>query len=236
LGKAKHRKKEKRKLEDFYETVKDGNAMTASLKKIIDNARDRGEKDVERIRDYIVSAMPPQIRTIKAYPPGPRRAQEIHREIDERFEGEYQKVKKTREITCRKGCAFCCHLLVHITDDEAALLADRVRGGVEIDQEELKRQARLPDDASVWYELPPEKTRCVFLDGDNACKVYEDRPSSCRLNVSVDEPKKCDRTTGSDEHLQFVAFTAEVLASSALTVCRGGPLAACVAKSLGVEV
>lgn len=77
------------------------------------------------------------------------------------------------------NCVDCCHLPeIAVTDDEAAVLARK--------HEELSIRRRLvlkPDHRHVgWLRM---QGPCVFLSegaaGPRGCRIYEDRPGSCRI-------------------------------------------------------
>lgn len=100
------------------------------------------------------------------------------------------------EVTCRAGCAGCCHQSVQVSLDEVELLAQLVESGrVEIDRDLLKRQAEFVGDETEWWKLPASEKRCVFLNGQNKCSVYEDRPITCRKYFVTTDPAICSTPT-----------------------------------------
>src|SRR5688572_27461676 len=73
---------------------------------------------------------------------------------------------------CQRGCAFCCYQNVDITIEEAELLVDwAAHKKIPIDWSKAKRQAEAPD----WKKMAYSEKRCVFLNSDNECSVYEHR-------------------------------------------------------------
>jgi Uncharacterised protein family (UPF0153). len=64
-------------------------------------------------------------------------------------------------LKCKRGCAACC--VDEITVFEAE--AENIRAN----HAELLRS-----------EKPHEPGKCAFLDADNACRIYENRPYVCR--------------------------------------------------------
>jgi Fe-S-cluster containining protein len=128
-----------------------------------------------------------------------------------------------REITCKKGCGSCCHLHVDVTSHEAEVILERCKEeGIAIDWLRVKKQSRRNMD--TWKNLRMNYRRCVFLSGDNQCKIYSFRPAKCRLMLSVDDPIKCKDYDGG--HVQFFARHAETVAIAIFNAVEGGTLAA----------
>ena len=115
-------------------------------------------------------------------------------------------------VSCHKGCAACCRMLVPISAPEAFALANRVERLEQPERDRLlakldlaqQRLARagvlkqlsalaessdpLSDDAiepvnRAYYAL---RMPCPFLDNE-ACSIYEDRPAACR-ELAVTSP------------------------------------------------
>lgn len=121
------------------------------------------------------------------------------------------------EISCRRGCDYCCHLLVEISTLEASALAQWIQKRPKAQREEyikkIKTRARdmrsllktkkngqkfidpkggegdIPD--WVYDKYFYDKSRpCVFLK-NGECQAYESRPSSCRLHMVSSDPELC---------------------------------------------
>lgn len=112
----------------------------------------------------------------------------FHRQVDAIL-GESHRVHRV-EVACRRGCAHCCHLQVHVLPPEAFALADWLRrhrtpAQVERIATRLRENARLTvemgEDARRKANLP-----CALLDEQGACGAYEARPASCRRFHSTD--------------------------------------------------
>ncbi len=121
-----------------------------------------------------------------------KRARYVHRIVDELNDHIFQDAKVKSLSPCASGCSACCHTQVSITSDEAELLAERVREGVEINRENLLIQMAVKNSSQAYYALSFAERKCVFLDTDGKCKVYEDRPSVCRTNAVIGEAAQCD--------------------------------------------
>lgn len=106
------------------------------------------------------------------------------------FEEEIQK-HDLSNVSCSKGCSFCCRWKVEITDEEAELLAGLIATGqAKVNLQKLEKQAEVDPEGSTW-KLPSEATQCVFQDKSGSCSVYENRPITCRKAFVVSAPKLC---------------------------------------------
>src|SRR3954452_13902639 len=73
------------------------------------------------------------------------------------------------EISCRKGCAHCCHITVNTTENEVDLILDYVaEHNIPIDMEWLKQQQGFTEDTHMMSPF----SKCVFLNEHNACNIY----------------------------------------------------------------
>lgn len=112
--------------------------------------------------------------------------------------GEAQVSVLAKEAPCRRGCAHCCHMAVHITSIEADLLA--AASGRTWTQpanaptvQRLLEQADSADTLASWQQADERVagTPCPFLDG-HECSVYEHRPFACRTHLSLaDDDELC---------------------------------------------
>lgn len=168
---------------------------------------------------------------LRAMEPGVERARFVHWCIDDYLARAPEDVKAdVRMVNCEKGCAGCCHINVGITPDEAKLLAARMRSDVVVDLEHLRTQAALPDDEGAWMLVPQGVRRCVFLDAENACSVYNDRPSACRKYFAQAKPEECSVPGGKVHVLSL--HDLEITASAALNLGTPGPLAKMLLKEI----
>jgi uncharacterized protein len=107
-------------------------------------------------------------------------------------------------VTCKKGCTACCHTQVSVTADEAALLANRITSGTEIDTARLLVQGEALNDSQNWYELPYQLRACVFIGDQGECTVYDDRPSVCRTNNVFSSPRDCSTLDGKEKPVRLL--------------------------------
>lgn len=121
------------------------------------------------------------------------------RQVDAAFE----KVEKEYAecVTCKIGCADCCHALFDLTLIEAIYIKNRfdaefagknrqvlIERANEVDRAvyKIKRQAHKefesgkPED-EILEEMAKIKLRCPLLDDEDKCALYEARPITCRL-------------------------------------------------------
>lgn len=135
---------------------------------------------------------------------------------------------------CHKGCSACCHSQVSVTEEEAKLLAQRIATGVEIDIDQLLRQARCEDHAGKFLKLTFNEKKCIFLDQSGGCQVYNDRPSVCRTNAVVGSASQCFNNIENKGKVQLVKTpNADMaIAASYLASPNSGTLAHLVFKEL----
>lgn len=148
---------------------------------------------------------------LRESPPGAERARSLHRLMNRELAA-----TATLPITCGRGCAGCCHYEVEVTPDEAALIAETVNAGLVIDRERLALQAARERKSPEWRRFNHRDNRCVFLGDDNACRIYEQRPSICRKHVVTTPPANC--TTEGAPVAPVQVLLAEILLSTALSL------------------
>jgi Fe-S-cluster containining protein len=156
-------------------------------------------------------------------------AERQHEMADVLIQIEKDRHPRAIEISCRPGCAHCCHIEVSITAQEAALLARTAHDeGIEIDMQ----RARVQAEAEQWSDVPPELRACVFLNQHDGCKVYENRPLACRNYHVITSPDACDsiRHPGA-EVINFVSVRSEILLSAARLATNNGRLADMVMRA-----
>ena len=154
----------------------------------------------------------------------------IHNEIDLRM-SETVASEKEEKVTCRNGCAFCCFMKADISDDEAVLLTEYAKEiNFEIDYEKLEKQNVGSDEE--FLKIPYKDRRCIFLNKENSCSVYEHRPSACRKLLVVSKKEFCDTDKNLGVQVKRLAnVEAEVLSSSSLNVRESGGMAKMLLKA-----
>lgn len=128
--------------------------------------------------------------------------------------------KNPPPISCRKGCAHCCHIEVHCTPDEAELLLYAAKTeSIDIDWVRVEHQAKV----TKWRQLDYKARRCVFLGADNTCQVYEYRPMTCRKHMVASAPEQCNsQKYPAGDIVVMTANRAEMMASALFSAHGGG--------------
>lgn len=97
-------------------------------------------------------------------------------------------------IACRKGCGFCCTLMVDVAPDEAFAIADHL--AKTLDADALARvKARAAAAYAALAGLPPverhgKRVFCPVLDPETmSCLAHPVRPNACQGYLSVDLAK-----------------------------------------------
>jgi Fe-S-cluster containining protein len=102
------------------------------------------------------------------------------RKIDDLFHTAHEEVFE--EINCL-DCANCCKTtspIFYQTDIERVARSLRIKPG-----EFIEQYLKIDEDKDYVLKSSP----CPFLDEDNYCKVYEDRPKACREYPHTDRKK-----------------------------------------------
>ncbi|MEJ1237575.1 YkgJ family cysteine cluster protein [Chryseolinea sp. T2] len=102
------------------------------------------------------------------------------RKVDEAFHQLHEEVFE--EINCLT-CANCCKTtspIFYPTDIERIAKAMRVKPGAFVE-----KYLRIDEDNDFVLKSSP----CPFLDGENYCSIYEDRPKACREYPHTDRKK-----------------------------------------------
>lgn len=132
--------------------------------------------------------------------------------------------ENAQKVSCKRGCAYCCYIEVGITSDEALLLRYAMQEiGLSIDLDRLRLQASHVEKG--WSSLAYEQRRCVFLQDDNSCGVYEYRPMACRKHNVITAPEKCDTNKYPGGEIgKFVSVEAEIAHNAAIATFKSGSM------------
>lgn len=143
--------------------------------------------------------------------------------IEVMVENTVDKIEKDtkRKISCKKGCSYCCYLLVEISWEEAVMLVDWLEAQhPKIKQElidNIHRNAAKAREILSHYKhakdyIKPYRDNlhipiqaydryfykntipCPFLY-DGACSAYEARPTPCRLHMVTSPSHLCSSDT-----------------------------------------
>lgn len=165
------------------------------------------------------------------------RARFLHHVVDDYNREVFAHPLVQKLSPCKAGCSACCHTQVSITEDEAELLASRIEEGLKIDYSQLNLQMQAGNSSDEFYKLSFDERKCLFLNSDNKCQVYSDRPSVCRTNAVLGEASQCSTKEGLSpkQELRLVKTSEADMAimASFLTSRESGTLALMVGKILG---
>jgi len=143
------------------------------------------------------------VRELSKIPDKPSRAYSALKLIDEIIKNETKLVN----IKCGRGCSYCCHILVGATDCERELLKEVLKDSPELtkslDKDRIKKQAKYHTNQPFEFadEVSLADRRCAFLDEKGECRIYEYRPSACRLHLVTSEPERCDTSSGLQQEI-----------------------------------
>lgn len=99
-------------------------------------------------------------------------------------------------VSCRAGCALCCHALVTVGLAEAEYLRGRLEAGVleRLEAEGLARLDRIRREkhsADFPGRYFAEAHPCPLLTPEATCSAYSARPLACRGVLTDLEPRYC---------------------------------------------
>lgn len=169
------------------------------------------ESEFETLIATIRSAFGKYQARLREFQPGVERGRALHEMMD-RETGAVAMLP----VTCGKGCSGCCHYEVEITSDDAAVLRAVVLAGRDIDYEKLSIQAARERRSPEWRRFFSSENRCVFLDGNGACGIYENRPSVCRKHLVTTPAANC--TTDGAAVAPVQVILADILLSAELSL------------------
>ena len=196
--------------------------VTRSLRNLIQDYQnqlqaDQFEKFLGSLNDALLQARTEILRA----PAGPERARLLHKMID-------QEIRQSTKVstTCQKGCAACCHMEVEITSDEATILVELIDNGFAIDTERLALQAARPAQSTGWQERMKSTTnRCVFLNSENSCGIYDSRPLMCRRHAVTSPAVNCESFGSEISTLYFPRVDLLISAANEDNQLKVGPMA-----------
>ena len=171
-------------LTDFFKLY---TPMTRSLKNLIlEYEQNLPAEKFNDLLKFVANIIENTKENLENLPEGRIRAETFHQWVD----AEVERASHT-PVSCKKGCATCCHYEVEITGEEALLLADLVQQGHKIDSARLQDQARRSRQDSTWKLGTFLENRCVFLGEDQACTIYSFRPTTCRRMAVTTPAEHC---------------------------------------------
>ncbi len=170
-------------------------------------------------------------RDLKKRPAGPARARFIYEKVDKEIEETFS--EEGVKVSCRKYCIHCCYHEVMISDDEGQLLAEKA---IEIlnpsEITKLIEQSKWEQGIEGWESHKKREKRCAFLDIETKkCRIYKDRPASCRKYFVQSPPELCAIKNG--RNITLTVNKTEILVSAAFNLTGGiGSIPKMTAKHL----
>jgi Fe-S-cluster containining protein len=182
-------------------------------------------KEIEMVKGMI-SGLMRAYKDAKEKYDGPSIAHHFHNRIDQHVDRMIEGGKKEgKNVTCGNNCGFCCFQRVDITSDEALLLNGIAEErGIKLDENVMEQQMACKDHKD-HIKLPPKIRKCMFLDENMSCKVYEYRPGSCRTVLVISDPKGCDTEEnlgGQITRLNHISAEGELIATHMAADETGG--------------
>lgn len=114
------------------------------------------------------------------------------------------------KVSCKKGCSFCCHINVTISEWEAEYIAQYCRSNrISISASYLKQQLTVRQSDIAYTSF----SACIFLK-NNLCSIYPVRPAACRNYQVFSDPQLCNvKEMGRQQILHVKDKRAETLRS-----------------------
>lgn len=135
---------------------------------------------------------------------------------------------------CKLGCSACCHTQVSVTQDEAIVLSDLIKNGTTVDVSLLEKQMSVREDEDQFYKLTYQERKCIFLDENGACNIYENRPSVCRTNSVIGDALQCDSTSKPGQMTLVRTPKSDLVIYAFYLFSSGGVLPELVGKELNL--
>lgn len=204
--------------------------LTRSLKKFILDYE--GELEAATFEQFLES-LHEELERVKSEllqtPAGVMRALKLHEMVEaEIAEG------ADIPVSCGKGCSACCHMEVEVTSYEAEVLKQLVLDGLSIDRARLTRQSQRQLQDPEWREgMKNETNKCVFLDHEGSCRIYEHRPVMCRRHSVTSPAVNCESIESNVVVRFFPKVDLLISAANEDTVIEIGPLAKMLEMGLG---
>lgn len=212
-------------LESFYQLHP---RVTRSFKKYVNDYQQQLDADTfVQFLEMLHTTLLEESDAFQAQPSSEHKARHLHQLADAEI------AKAEIPSSCFKGCSACCHMEVEITNYEADILAKVIQEGFNIDYDRLQKQSERPVQAAAWREgIQNQESRCVFLNQEGACGVYEHRPVMCRRHSVTSNPKNCETPDAPITLRYFPKLDLYISAANEDAQLQIGPLA----KMLHVRV
>ena len=82
--------------------------------------------------------------------------------------------------------SLCCHNCAVLTDDEVTVLIKNVMMKYDLELSPKKYFRKVRGEHGIYSAIRMIKGRCIFLNTENRCRIYECRPTLCDLYPVID--------------------------------------------------
>lgn len=120
----------------------------------------------------------------------------VHKEIDEILEAFDLSFPNKTAIDCKAKCSHCCSFPIHCSPQTIENIASHIEANYS--KEEISNLIVAFHKNIKERKAPYFRAVCPFLDEENCCGIYEQRPLACRWFTSPDA-SLCERSIKSGE-------------------------------------
>ncbi len=120
----------------------------------------------------------------------------VHKELDEILEAFNLSFPNKTSIACQAKCSHCCSFPIHCSPQTIEHIASHIEAN--FTKEEIKNLIVAFHKNIEERKAPFFRATCPFLDEENCCKIYAQRPLACRWFSSPDATL-CERSIHSGE-------------------------------------
>ena len=158
-------------------------------------------------------------------------------------------VREGKSISCQKGCAACCRIMIPVSPPEAFALTEVVKGlpkehRAQIAYNLAETRKRLDEAGllSILWDLAENPRQlsdgdlepinrayyalrlpCIFLENE-MCSIYEHRPAGCRGHLVTSPPEWCQDTEKNPVQELHIPLRAGTVLSLLWADLMGGPV------------
>ena len=120
-----------------------------------------------------------------------------------------------KDIACRAGCSYCCHVRVEAKQPEIDYIAHQLKQLPDAEFTHLVEHMRtgLSEKQRLATTDPLQRPPCVLLENQQ-CMIYANRPAVCRKGHSIDAQRCADGAATIPQHLDII-LKAEALIQGA---------------------
>lgn len=131
--------------------------------------------------------------------------------------------EQSKYSSCKKGCSGkCCDLIVECTPIEAELIRRYIRRNFSkedieriqmYNKENIKHMPKymeLKNNEELKNTYYSKNIKCMFLNMNNECSIYDVRPFTCRHHIVFSSPKQCEPGQNEDRYIGSISLLMEM--------------------------